>query len=259
MGSINNGPRLAAFQSDVFATGLDLRRSEINRDLGVFSAADAATFEQGQMVSLDANNEVVLADAGDVLGVAKWNKVNLQNGLNVDEEHVVAVSTTVPLARANVSNVVVRDAVDQGGTVITAVGDYTLNAGNGTLAWDAAPAQVTDGQTVFVTYTFAMTNADYTFHGRNFFNFVDDVTIAEGRVTVVLAPAIIYTTHFVTSRTYTLTGTGSNLYCGGTTGGLEGLFTNDSGEGAYVGRVIQLPSASDPYMGVHFTNLPEEA
>lgn len=259
MGSINNGPRLAAFQSDVFATGLDLRRCEINRDLGVFKASDAASFEQGQMVALDASQEVILADGGDVLGVAKWNKVNLQKSLAVDEPHVVDAGVAVPLARSNVSNVGVRTAADQGGTLITAAGDYTLNAVNGTLTWDAVPTEVSDGDTVFVTYTYDMTNADYQFQGRNFFNFVDDVTIAEGRITVILSPAILYTTQFDTAQTYALTGAGANLYCGGTTPGLEGLFTSDAGEGTYVGRCIQLPSATDPYLGVHFTNLPEEA
>lgn len=259
MGSSNNGPRLAAFQSDVFATGLDLRRSEIQRDLGVFKAAASASFEQGMMVSLNASQEVVIADGGDVLGVAKWNKADLQKSLVVDEVHTVVASGVTQLSRGNVSNVVVRTAADMGGTAITATGDYVLSTANGTLTWEASPAEVSDGQTVYVTFTFDMTAADYQFQGRNFFNFVDDVTIAEGRIAVVMSPATLFTTQFDTSRTYALTGASSNLYCGGATAGLEGLFTNDSGEGAYVGRCIQLPSASDPYLGVHFTSLPEEA
>ena len=258
MGSIRNTGRLGAFQSDVFASGLDLSRSQIERDLGVFKAADTATILQGQMVSLDANGELVLADGADVLGVAKWNKASLGTSVIVDEPLVVAADAATNLSRSNVSNVVVRTSA--GGAAITAAGDYTLNATNGTLTWDAAPTEVADGDTVFVTFTFDLTQNDYQFQGLNFFNRLNDVdSISEGRLTVVKAPSIIFTTQFDTAQTYTLTGTGSNLYCGGDTAGLEGLFTNVSTEGAYVGRVIQLPTASDPYLGVHFTNVPEEA
>lgn len=257
MGSIRNTGRLGAFQSDVFASGLDLSRSQIERDIGVFKAADAATILQGQLVSLDANGELVLADGGNVFGVAKWNKASLGTAVNVDEPLTVVAGAVTTLSRANVSNVVVRTSA--GGAAISAAGDYTLNATNGTLTWEASPAEVADGDTVFVTYTFDLTQNDYQFQGLNFFNRLNDVDgLSEGRLTVVKAPAIIFTTQYDTAQTYTLTGTGANLYVGGATGGLEGLFTNVATEGTYVGRVIQLPTADDPFLGVEFTSVPEE-
>jgi hypothetical protein len=50
---------------------------------------------------------------------------------------------------------------------------------------------------------------------------------------------------------YALTGAGKNLYCGGgVTPALKGLFTTDSAEGEFVGHVIQVPTADDPFLGV---------
>jgi hypothetical protein len=248
--------KLLAFQPDPHKTGLELRTSSILRDPGVYQADPAASFEQGMMVSLNSGGKLVLATGSDVFGVAKHNKVNLQSALAIDEEVIVDASGVSQLKHANVSNLVVRTAANQGGTAITPAGDFALSGVNGTLTWVAVPAEVVDGQTVWVSYTYAMTNDDYKFQGRNFFNQVDDVSAAAGRCAVIMAPADIFTTHFDTSRTYSLTGAGAELYCGGLTPALAGLFTNNPAEGQRVGRVIQLPSASDPFMGVRFGDLP---
>jgi len=258
MGSIGNTGRLGAFQSDVFASGLDLGRCEINRDLGVYKAAESATILQGQLVSLDANQELVLADGGQVMGMAKWNKAPAGTSLKVDEPMVVAYNSAVALQRGNVSNVIVRAAAD-GGTTIPATNNYTLSPANGTLTWDNPPtgtAAPANGATVFVTYTFALTASDYQFQGLNFHNRLDDVGgLTEGRLTIVQGPATIFTTQYDTAQTYAVN---DSLYCGGTTAGLEGLLTNDSAEGTYVGKVIQVPRADDPYLGLYFNADPEE-
>lgn len=248
MGSIDNGPRLAAFQNDVFPTGLDLRRYEALRELGVLKASSSASFEQGMLVAQNSSGELIKADATGVIGIAKWNKVSLGTSVVIDEAVVVEASGVRTLAHPNVSNVIVRTAADMGAT-ITATGDYTLNATNGTLTWDASPTEVSDGDTVYVSYTWSMTEADYRFQGKNFFNSNDDVTLAEGRCTIILPPAVVFTTQYDASRTYAV---GDLLYCGGTTSGLEGLFTDDSGEGQVVGTCIQVPTADDPYLGVDF-------
>lgn len=251
MGSIGNTGRLGAFQSDVFASGLDLKRGEIIRDAGYFKASETAVIEQGQMVSLDASQELVVANAGDVVGVAKWNKVSLGTAVNVDEAVVVSFGGVTQLKRANVSNVAVRAAAN-GGTDIPATNNYTLSTANGTLTWDnptsgtAAPA---NGATVYVTYTFALTEMDYRFQGKNFFNTNDDVSIAEGRLTIVEGPAKIFTTQYVTSDIFTVN---DALYCGGDVAGEEGLFTVVPTNSELVGHVMQPPTAADPYLGVAF-------
>lgn len=253
-----NSPRLEAFQSDTFATGLDLKRCEITRNLGVYKASEGATIRQGQMVALNASQELVVADSNGVRGVARWNKALLGKSLNVDEPVTLTGTTTMNLARPNVSNVSVRSAPNQGGTVYTGGGtDYTVNTTNGTITRVALGA-IPSGDTVYVTYTYDMTESDYRFQGKNFFNTNDDVSPAEGRLAIVQGPATIFTTEYDTSRTYALTGAGASLFCGGTTAGLEGLFTNNPAEGRYVGRVIQLPSAADPFLGLEFSPHPEE-
>lgn len=252
MGSIGNTPRLAAFQSNVFAAGLDLGRSEINRDLGVYVAAAGATWNAGMLVSRDAAGAIVRADAEDPFGVAKWDRNTATEGTNVDEQVTFTGSaSTVNLAKPNVSQVAVRSAADQGGTLFTVTTDYTVNAANGTITHVALGSiGITD--TVFVSYSFTLSTADLDVQGRNFFNTTDDTQFAENRITVITGQALLFTTQYDKSLSYTTTGTGSNLYAGGTTAGLEGLFTNDAAEGRFVGKVFQLPTAADPYMGVHF-------
>jgi hypothetical protein len=257
MGSIGSGPRLAAFQSDTFATGLDLRRSEINRNLGVHKAKDTAIIRQGQLVALDANQELILAVSNNVMGVAKHNKMLLGKSLAVDEAVVLTGTIASNLKRANVSNISVRSAPGMAGTQFLPIADYTENDTNGTITRNGAGA-IVSGSTVYVTYTFDMTQNDYQQQGLNFFGNNDDATTAAGRLTLVEGPALLFTTEFDTSRQYTLTGAGASLYCGGATPALAGLFTNNPAEGRYVGRVRQLPSASDPFMGIEFTGHPEE-
>lgn len=257
MGTIGNTGRLGAFQSDVFASGLDLGRCEVSRDLGIYKASSGATILQGQLVALNASGELVLADANDVMGIAKWNKASLGTSLRVDEAHVVAAGAAVSLARANVSNLAVHAAAN-GGTLIPAASNYTLNATNGTLTWANPPAGTAapaDGATVYVTYTFAMTDADYQFQGLNFFNRLNDVSVAEDRLTIIQGPATVFTTQYDTAQTYAVN---DSLYCGGATAGLEGLFTNQSSEGRYVGKVVQPPRADDPFMGLLFFGAAEE-
>ena len=235
MGSINNGPRLAAFQNDVFAAGLDLGRSVIGADLGVYLANAAATWRAGQILSRNAAGEMILCTGDDPYGVAKWNKVTLGNSVNVDEAVTFTGSgSTVNLLRGNVSNVAVRSAVDQGGTLFVLTTDYTVAAVNGTITHAGGGSAIGVTDTVFVTYTFALTEADMQFQGRNFFNFVDDVSIAENRITVITDWSLLFTIEFDTSLSYTLTGTGSNLYCDA-----NGQFTNDAAAGRFLATNVE--------------------
>ena len=249
MGSIGDTGRLGAFQSDVFPSGLDLGRSEIIRDLGVYRASDAATILQGQMVTLNASQELELADAIDVVGVAKWNKAQLGTSVIVGETATVTLGGTTTLRQANVSNLIV---LDLGGTEIPLLNNYTLNATNGVISWLASPTGTnppTDGQVVTINYTFALTAQDYRFQGLNFFNTLDDVTIAENRLTIIQGPATIFTTQYVTSDIFAV---GAPLYCGGDTAGQEGLFTITSTNSELVGHVVQPPTADDPFLGLNF-------
>lgn len=244
MGSLGlTGAQLSAFQSNIFATGLDLGRCKCDFIPGVWSADPAAVIRAGMMVSLNSSNLLIAATGLNVLGVARWNQMTVGQAVNVDEQVTLPGTTVVNLKRANVSNVAVRSLANQGGTLYVSATDYTLNASNGTLQRIALGA-ITDGQTVFVSYSFALTQADYQFQGKNFFNSLDDVAQAAGRLAIMMGPALIFTTEYDTSKSYAMTGVGSDLFCNA-----SGQFTNVVANN-FVGKVIQLPSAADPYLGI---------
>jgi hypothetical protein len=107
---------------------------------------------------------------------------------------------------------------------------------------------ITDGATVYVTYTFALTSLQLSQQqGLNFWNGLDEVAQADDRVAVISAASMLFTAAYDTSVAYALNG---NLYAA-TTNGKEGLFTSsNAGSAVFVGRVLQLPTASDPYLGL---------
>jgi hypothetical protein len=252
MGSVAlNSPRLGAFQNNVFPRGLDLGRCVIIQDLGIYRAADAAAFEQGMLVSQDAAGDLIKCVSKPVLGVAKWNKAAVYTAAVIDEAIAFpTAASTVNLRHPTIKNVRVQSAANYGGSPYTVTTDYTVNTTNGTIT-QVALGGIPLATTVYVSYTYDLTSRDLDFHGRNFFNYTDDVSISDSRVTVITDASFLFTSQYDTNRsTYALTGTGKNLYCGGNTTALAGMFTNDSGEGAFVGHVIQLPTADDPFLGV---------
>lgn len=257
MGSLTLNPgAIAAPNFQPFPNGLDLNRCVIQHELGIFAADPATTFLQGMLVTKAATGIQVCAGKS-VLGIAKWNKALTLFGVNVDEQVALQVGTAVNLKKSNVSNVVVRQAPAMG-TAMTVTTDYTVNTTNGTVTGVAAgPSTVVNGTVAYVTYTYQLASTDFDFQGRNFWNFTDDVTIQDNRITVITGWNIIFTTQYDSGRTYALSGVASNLYCSGGAGDTagSGLFTNlaNSGNNELVGRCIQLPSATDPYMGVAFS------
>jgi hypothetical protein len=209
-------------------------------------------------VSRDTTGYIVGATGDDVYGVAKWGKDNFGVSANVDLPVVLNGTTASNLsvngvARGNVSNVTVRSAPAMAGTVYTegALNDYVLVGGAGTIARTAG-STIPDGATVYVTFTYALVDADFNFDGRYWQNQdVDRTAYQEGRITVITDWARIFTIEWASGRgaglaglSYALTGASSKLYCSA-----EGKFTNVSGTD-FVGRVYQIPTATDPYMGV---------
>lgn len=246
--------RIEAFQNDPFAVGLDLGRSVLGKALGVWQADPTATFRQGQMVKRAASGLIIPADGADVMGVAKWTKALSFLGAVVDQPLTLNGTIASSLGKGNVSNVRVQSQPLGAGTTFAEGGgnDYILVAAAGTIARDPA-STIADGATVFVTYTFALQESDLEFQGRNFFNFVDDVSITNagpsgsgGQITVIQDWSLIFGTQYDTSRVYAVN---DDLHCGGATPALAGLFTNNNGEGQLVGKVIQVPTASDPFLG----------
>jgi hypothetical protein len=246
-----------AFISQTFPQGLHLARCRIQSNPGVYEADPNATFRQGQIVKMDTSSRIVRGDATvgangpgvAVFGVAKWNKdFAAGNTIIVDEPTVVpAAGGTVTLRRAAVVGTThVRTAVSGAGTNLVETGvNYVVNA-NGTVTWaNPLPGTVVQGQTVFITYQSTVTNADLDFQGRNFWNQNDDVTVQGGRIAVVQDYAILFTSEYDSTLTYAV---GDVIRASALTGVTAGQVRN-TGAGDILGRVIQAPSASDPFLG----------
>ena len=251
MGSVGiNTARMSAFQNDNIPRGLDLRRSVIMQDLGTFKAGVAATFEAGMLVAQDVDGTIIKCVSKPVLGVAKWNKTNTLSAASVDEAVSFAIAgASATLRHPVVSNFQIRSAINLGGSPYASPGDYSLTALNGVIVHNAG-GTIPVATTVYATYTFQLQTTDLDFQGRNFWNFTDEVSVQDGRITVITDASILFTSQYDTSRVYTMTGVGKNLYCGGNTPAKAGIFTNDNTEGEFVGHVIQIPSADDPFLGV---------
>lgn len=247
MGSLTtptNSPNLAAFTGQVFKKGLDLGRSVIHTDLGTYRAEANATIRSGQFVAFDATGFIIPSVGADTIGVSKWNKQQFGVSVNMDESIVLPGTTAVNLARSNVSNVSVRSAINLGGTLFTVTTDYTVAAVAGTVTRVGSGA-IADGATVFVTYTFALVDADFEFDGRDFRNQSNnDVLGQEDRITVVTDWSMLFTIEWDTIVNYTLTGATSRLFVSA-----EGKATSTSGTD-FAGKVSQLPTADDAYMGI---------
>lgn len=256
MGSVGlgNTADLGAFMNRVFPEGLDLGRCQIKEALGVFVADPAVTFRAGQIVMQASTGLIQASDGVNVLGVAKWNHATTMLAAAVDEVVVLTGTTASNLKNANVSNVRVASAVKGGGTVYALTTDYTVNTTNGTVTRNGAGA-IPSGASVYVTYTFQVSAQNLLqLQGTNFWNGLDEVSQADNRVTVITDAELIYTTQYDTTDTFTLTGATSNLYASTT---LPGLFTTKTaGSAKFVGRVFQVPTAADPFLGVRMFKTP---
>lgn len=257
MGSVGlgNTAELGAFLNRIFPEGLDLGRCQIKESLGVFVADPASVFNAGMLVMRNSSGLVVKSDGSDVLGVAKWNHNSAMYAVAVDEAVVLTGTTASTLKHPLISNVRVASAVKGGGTVYTGGGtDYSINATNGTVTRVALGA-IVSGSTVYVTYTFQISALDLSqMQGQNFWNNNDEVSQADGRCAVITDAELLFTSQYDTSKVYSLTGATSDLYA---SVAQPGMFTSDSaGSAQFVGRVFQVPTAADPFLGLRLIKNP---
>ena len=209
---------------------------------GTISVDPNTTFQAGQIASYDANGAATLAtSATNPVGVFKWDKTSSKYAVSAREAvTVVAYATAYNFDHANVSSVLVEDLA---GTDYTegAGSDYTINTTNGTITTTASgTTSITAGETVYVTYTYEMTAADKEQAGVNFFNSNDD-TQGSNKITMLQGGWRVYTDQFETDQNYAMN---AQLYVSA-----NGKFTSDALT-YKVGRVVSIPTASDPFLGV---------
>jgi len=230
---------------------IDIKRTFIGREVGNKPVDPNTTFNAGMVGEFNSLGNIVVSDGTAPCGILKWNKTSTFYGVSVDESQVTNTDgvTATNLNSANVTNVRVRSLAGGLGTLFVSGTDYTLNATNGTITRLSAGA-IASGATVFVTYTYQLT-ASQIASGVNApgnvglnFNLNTDDTQGSGKITLIQGLSTVYTDQYDTSRTYNMN---DKLYVLS-----GGLFTNAVLGAAFpeFGRVISIPSASDPYLGV---------
>jgi len=239
--------------------GLDLKRSVYIDDYGNYSANSTTAWRAGQLVNLNADQEVIL-DAGgstSVFGVAKFDKTTAPYATITGEYIQLNALVATTLAHANLLTAAggvlgVRVAtLPMTGTVYTEGGadDYTVNYVNGTIV-RVGGTTIVDGAYVYVNYMYALTASDVLREGRNFWLSNDDVTIQDNRISVITGRSTLFTSQYDPSETYAV----NDLLYSGTAGeALAGYFTISATSTIEVGKVFQIPTAGDPYLGVTFT------
>lgn len=250
-------PQWEAYQGhDGRSMGLDLRRSTYIDDFGNYSANADATFRAGQLVSLNAAQEVIISAGANVFGVAKFDKCTSRYASVVGEYIQLNGIVATNLAHANLFTahggllgVRVATAVMTGTVYTEGIPDYAVNYVNGTIVRTAG-STIADGGYVYVNYMYALTAVDENREGKNFWLSQDDVTIQDGRITVITGKATLFTSQYDPSETYAVNDV---LYAGATAELLDGYFTTSATGGVEVGTVFQLPTADDPFLGVTFT------
>lgn len=249
-------PRMDAFRVSTRAMGIDLLRSVYTRNLGTYVAAIGTTFRAGMLVQLNASQEIEICGNGGAtnpFGFAKYNKTSVLWASVVGEQIQLNGFVATPLAHANLWSKAggiggVRVFNLSTGAAYTEGADYTCTYANGLIV--RVGAGIPDHAYVGVTYQYQVTESELKFEGRNFWNFLDDVSIQDNKITVINDWSLIFTTQYDASRTYAVN---DALYAGSSAALLQGFVSNDAGLATpYVGRVFQLPTAADPFMGVQY-------
>lgn len=217
---------------------IDLKRSIIRSEYGHFTVDANATFEAGQIATYNSDGEVAVCDGTAPMGILKGNKTSGLTGVVVNEAIVLSDTSSVTLAHANVSNVKVKNATTGGTTYVGGGSAYTLDATHGIIT---RVGTIVNGATSYVTYTYSLSTAELKAAGVNF-NLHRDDTAGSGKITVIEGFGTVYTDKYVTDLDYA---TNDTVYSTNT-----GLFTKTNSYSKPFGKVVSVPSANDPFLGV---------
>ena len=240
------------FRIENFAHGLDHKRSVAQYAFGHYVAAEAATWESGMVVDLDASGNVIKSLGNGVpFGIAKFNK-NTSKYAAVVGEYVQLTGTTVvtlahPLIRA-AAGAIAGVRVYNGATTYVEAADYTMNYTNGTIVRiNPGATPIVSGSYVYVDYHYEVSATDLAREGFNFWNQVNDTTIQGNKCVVITGRSRVFTTQFSSADTFTV---GCVVKAGTAGEVLTGFVRNASGGGTAIGYCFQVPTSDDPYLGI---------
>lgn len=244
-------PRIDAFRVSPRAIGFDHQRSQYRDAYGTYVADVNATFRAGQLVKLNSEQRVVVCNGADPLGFSKYNKANTLYAAVTGERIQLNGTDPTNLLHSNLfvpgATGGVRVGLTLDGTPYIEGTDYDVNYTNGQIQ-RIALGGIADHAYVLVNYSYQLSEAELQMEGRNFWNQINDVDIQNGRVTVVNGKSIIFTTMYNPSLTYAVN---DSLTAGTTADSLDGMVTK-GGTGAFIGKVFQIPTATDPFLGITY-------
>lgn len=249
-----------AFRVDTIARGLDLTRTTYLKAYGNYVANSATTFEAGMPVSLNAAGEIIVHAGADTrpFGVAKYNKdTTISAAISAEPIQFAIAGGTATLAHTGLID---HGGANTGGLRITAAAtggvsyvettDFTYVSATGVVTHVPAPGgSIPLLTTVYAWYQYNLTAAELLRDGLNFWNFSDDITVQGGKCVVITGPCEIYTTQYNAARTWAIN---DDVTIGAVGDGANGIYDQNStsANNTSIGRVIQLPTADDPYLGI---------
>lgn len=251
--------QMERFMVNDIPMGYDFERSQPQQAFGHYLANTAATFRAGMLVQQNAAQEMIICAGTEPFGFARFDKTTALYQTVVDEYIQLNGVIATALAHANLLDptgaapsdaLTVATAVQGGGTVYTegVAADYTVSTVNGTVV-RVGGGTIGDGDYVYVTYMYELTNAQIQREGNSFTNSTDLVTQWGGKLSVATGPGLIFTTAYDPNVQYTVN---LALHAGTTGNGLAGLVTVAAHGTAFIGNVYQIPSADDPYLGIKY-------
>lgn len=260
---INNPGRVVTANYSPRFTGLHLKAGADHYTISEYHADDAAAFQAGMLVSVNASGLVTVSEGTNVIGVATLSRTEAIEGVEVDfpvEFNNAGTASLVRNGPIDEDLVQIRTAVDGGGSAITG---FTVS-GN-TITWPSSntpptvgggTVSVPDGTTVYASFRFPLSVTDLNLQGQNLYGRYDAIARYDNKVPVIQARGgtRFFTAQYDPQVLYTYTGATSRLYAGtATPDALSGLFTSNSGLSSdEVGRVAQPPRADYPLLGVMF-------
>jgi hypothetical protein len=243
---------MEAFQISTRSSGLDLVRSQFKMRLGSYVADATALFRSGMLVQLNSEQKVVICDGTVPFGFSQYNKTSVQYasifGEYIQLNGVLATELLHPLLLEPSVGGGVRVGLSLTGAPYTETTDFTVNYNNGSIKRTPG-SLILDGAYVYVNYQYQLSAVELEQEGLNYWNQINDVSLRNSKVTIINDWSFIFTSQYDSTQNYAVN---DILVAGNEADDLSGLVTKGAKGTAFVGRVFQPPTASDPYLGIRY-------